>query len=55
MGKYRLFIGFKNGKAETMLFTVREDYESAIDCDYKVEAAEGTEMQQLQDWLKSLP
>ena len=54
MGKPRLFIGFRNGKALTLIFTTAEDYDNAIDCDYSVEAGEGTEKQQLEQWLKSL-
>jgi len=54
MPKFRLFIGFKNGKICSMVFTTKEDYEDAVDCDYSTEAGEGTEKQQLEEWLKSL-
>ena len=54
MAKAKLFIGFKNGKVYTMLFTTASNYESAVDCDYSIEANEGTEQKQLEEWLKSL-
>ena len=53
MAKTKLFIGFKNGKALAMIFTTAQGYDDAVDCDYSVEAGEGTEKQQLEDWLKS--
>ena len=53
MAKTKLFIGFKNGKALTMVFTSTQDYANAVNCDYFVEACEGTEKQQLEDWLRS--
>lgn len=34
-----------------MIFTTKENYEDAIDCDYSTEAGEGTEKQQLEEWL----
>jgi hypothetical protein len=54
MPKSKLFIGFKNGKVETMIVTRSQDYETAVDCDYYHEASEGTEKQQLEEWIKSL-
>jgi len=54
MPKFKMFIAFKNGKVSAMIFTRKENYEDAIDCDYSTEAGEGTEKQQLEDWLKSL-
>ena len=53
MAKAKLFIGFRNGKALTMVFTTAQDYTDAVDCDYSIEAGEGTEKQQLEEWLKS--
>ncbi len=52
--KYKLFIGFRNGKVLSMVLTTAENYESAIDCDHYQEVKEGTEKQQLQEWLKLL-
>lgn len=54
MAKAKLFIGFRNGKALAMVFTTAQDYDNAVDCDYVIEAGEGTEKQQLEEWLKSL-
>jgi hypothetical protein len=54
MSKAKLFIGFRNGKVLAMIFTTAQDYDNAVDCDYSTEAGEGTEKQQLEEWLKSL-
>ncbi len=54
MAKAKLFIGFRNGKVLAMVFTTAQDYTNAIDCDRVTEAGEGTEKQQLEEWLKSL-
>lgn len=54
MPKAKLFIGFRNGKVLAMVFTTVQDYTDAVDCDYFTEAGEGTEKQQLEEWLKSL-
>lgn len=54
MAKAKLFIGFRNGKALAMVFTTAQNYDNAIDCDYFIEAGEGTEQKQLDEWLKSL-
>jgi len=54
VSKAKLFIGFKNGKVLSMIFTASQGYESAVDCDYSTEAGEGTEQKQLEEWLKSL-
>jgi len=51
MSKTKLFVGFRNGKASSMVFTSTQNYEDAVDCDYFVEAGEGTEKQQLEQWL----
>ena len=37
-----------------MVFTTAQTYKDAVDCDYEIEAGEGTEKQQLENWLKSL-
>ena len=54
MPKIKMFIGFKNGKVETMIVTKAHDYETAVDCDRYQEVSEGTEKQQLEAWIKSL-
>jgi len=54
MTKAKLFIGFRNGKVLAMVFTTAQDYTDAVDCDYVTEAGEGTEKQQLEEWLKNL-
>lgn len=53
MAKTKLFIGFRNRKALTIVLTTAQDYTDAVDCDYFVEAGEGTEKQQLKEWLES--
>jgi hypothetical protein len=53
MEKAKLFIAFKNGKIWAMVLATSQDYDSAVDCDYSIEAGEGTEKQQLEEWLKS--
>jgi len=54
VAKAKLFIGFRNGKVLAMVFTTAQGYTDAVDCDYVTEAGEGTEKQQLDEWLKSL-
>jgi hypothetical protein len=51
--KVKLFTGFRNGKVLAMVFTAAQDYASAVDCDYYVEADEGKEKQQFETWLLS--
>ena len=51
MAKNKLFVGFRNGKASTMVFTTVSNYEDAVDCDYFVLAEAGTEKQQLAEWF----
>src|SRR4030042_162917 len=54
MAKAKLFIGFKNGKVCAMLFTTASNYESAVDCDYSIEANEGTEQKKVKEFREKV-
>ena len=51
--KYSMFLGFKNGKLETIILSKCEEREDAIDCDYYIEVEDPHNAEKnLRQWLK---
>ena len=46
-----VYLGFQNGKIVTVIYSILEDHEAAIDCDYYVNHPQDAE-EQITEWKK---
>ena len=55
MMTYNTFLGFKNQKLETIILSIHDEEEAAIDCDYYIEVEDPHRAKtNLEQWLKDL-
>ena len=51
--KPHVYLGFKNGKLDTIIISRISDRESSIDCDYYIDEPQDAR-QQIEKWLSEL-
>jgi len=51
MSKIRTYFGFKNGKLVSVLLTINDDIEKAVDCAYYITEPQEVE-KQIEKWKK---